>query len=65
VIERGKAVGAPLHLTWSCYFGEPGAPCGSCDQCGWRNAAFRAAGIEDEALLPARSGTGRNKVSAR
>lgn len=53
VVRAGKAVGAPLHLTWSCYFGEPESPCGSCDQCRWRSAAFRAAGIEDPTLLPA------------
>jgi 7-cyano-7-deazaguanine synthase len=52
VIERGISIGAPIHLTWSCYFGLPGKPCCSCDQCGWRKEAFRAAGIDDPALTP-------------
>ena len=49
VIKRGVAIEAPLHLTWSCYFGAAGTPCGSCDQCQWRATAFRAAGIDDPA----------------
>ncbi len=47
VVALGKEIGAPLELTWSCYFGEPDKPCGECDQCKWRAAAFAEAGIED------------------
>lgn len=50
VIKKGVKIGAPLQLTWSCYFGEPGKPCNNCDQCKWRKDAFKAAGIEDPAL---------------
>lgn len=47
VVRLGTELGAPLELTWSCYFGEPERPCGECDQCHWREDAFRKAGIED------------------
>ncbi|TPQ33090.1 hypothetical protein C2U70_20075 [Bradyrhizobium guangdongense] len=47
VVTLGRKISAPLELTWSCYFGEPGAACGHCDQCRWRREAFRAAEIED------------------
>ncbi|MEK7156731.1 MAG: 7-cyano-7-deazaguanine synthase [Patescibacteria group bacterium] len=47
VIRRGVEIGAPLELTWSCYFGEPGRPCGQCDQCKWRREAFETAGVQD------------------
>jgi 7-cyano-7-deazaguanine synthase len=50
VVEQGIAIGAPLHLTWSCYFGSPGLPCEKCDQCRWRSNAFRAAGSHDLAI---------------
>lgn len=55
VIERGMEIGAPLHLTWSCYFGAPGAPCGRCDQCRWRSNAFRAASVDDPATRVAKA----------
>jgi 7-cyano-7-deazaguanine synthase len=47
VVALGKEIGAPLELTWSCYFGEPDKPCGECDQCKWRAAAFEDAGAVD------------------
>jgi 7-cyano-7-deazaguanine synthase len=47
VVALGKKLGAPLELTWSCYFGEPDKPCGECDQCKWRAAAFEDAGAVD------------------
>lgn len=47
VIQRGVEIGVPLELTWSCYFGEPGMPCGKCDQCNWRAEAFKRIGMED------------------
>jgi 7-cyano-7-deazaguanine synthase len=46
IIRRGKDLGAPLHLTWSCYQGEELA-CGKCDSCLLRLRAFAEAGITD------------------
>lgn len=46
IIRRGVELGAPLHLTWSCYQGEEFA-CGNCDSCLLRLRAFAEAGIQD------------------
>jgi 7-cyano-7-deazaguanine synthase len=46
IIRRGRELGAPLHLTWSCYQEEDLA-CGRCDSCLLRLRAFAEAGIED------------------
>ena len=46
IIRRGIALGAPLHLTWSCYQNEDRA-CGVCDSCLLRLAAFREARVRD------------------
>jgi 7-cyano-7-deazaguanine synthase len=46
IVERGIALGAPLHLTWSCYQGEDEA-CGVCDSCLLRLRAFAEAGRSD------------------
>ena len=46
VVETGIALGAPLHLTWSCYQDEETA-CGVCDSCLLRLKGFREAGIMD------------------
>jgi 7-cyano-7-deazaguanine synthase len=46
IIRRGVELGAPLHLTWSCYQSEDAA-CGACDSCLLRLRAFAEAGIED------------------
>lgn len=46
IVEKGLALGAPLHLTWSCYQGEDRA-CGSCDSCLLRLRGFQAAGTPD------------------
>jgi len=46
IIRRGIALGAPLHLTWSCYQGEDTA-CGVCDSCLLRLRAFEEAGMKD------------------
>ena len=32
IVARGRELGAPLHLTWSCYVAEDRA-CGVCDIC--------------------------------
>ena len=46
IILRGRELGAPLHLTWSCYQGETAA-CGKCDSCLLRLRAFAEVGIPD------------------
>lgn len=46
IVRRGTELGAPLHLTWSCYESEQRA-CGGCDSCTLRLQAFEQAGIED------------------
>ncbi len=46
IIRRGLELGAPLHLTWSCYQGEEQA-CGICDSCFLRLRAFAEAGVPD------------------
>jgi 7-cyano-7-deazaguanine synthase len=46
IIVRGAGLGAPFHLTWSCYRREDVA-CGDCDSCALRLRAFREAGISD------------------
>ncbi|MCL2607045.1 MAG: 7-cyano-7-deazaguanine synthase QueC [Methanomassiliicoccaceae archaeon] len=47
IIRSGKTLGAPLHLTWSCYSGGKKA-CGHCDSCLIRSKGFEDAGYEDE-----------------
>ena len=46
IVRRGIALGAPLHLTWSCYQSEERA-CGTCDSCALRLRAFDRAGVRD------------------
>jgi 7-cyano-7-deazaguanine synthase len=46
IIRRGLELGAPLHLTWSCYQEEEIA-CGACDSCLLRLRAFSEAGATD------------------
>jgi 7-cyano-7-deazaguanine synthase len=46
IIRRGVELGAPLHLTWSCYQSD-NAACGVCDSCLLRLKAFEEAGIPD------------------
>jgi 7-cyano-7-deazaguanine synthase len=47
IIRRGVELGAPLHLTWSCYQSEDAA-CGACDSCLLRLRAFAEAGVPDK-----------------
>ena len=53
IIRRGIELGAPLHLTWSCYQGEQEA-CGTCDSCLLRLRAFAEAGVTDPIAYRAR-----------
>ncbi len=46
IVRRGIELGAPLHLTWSCYQFEDAA-CGACDSCRLRLRAFAEAGQAD------------------
>ena len=46
IVQKGLELGAPLHLSWSCYQGEVEA-CGHCDSCLLRLRGFREAGVPD------------------
>jgi 7-cyano-7-deazaguanine synthase len=46
IIRKGIELGAPLHLTWSCYQSED-FPCGVCASCLLRTRAFAEAGAID------------------
>ncbi|MFN7958837.1 MAG: 7-cyano-7-deazaguanine synthase QueC [Holophagaceae bacterium] len=46
IVRRGLDLGAPLHLSWSCYQGEAEA-CGHCDSCHLRLRGFKEAGVAD------------------
>jgi 7-cyano-7-deazaguanine synthase len=46
IVKRGIELGAPFHLTWSCYEAEEVA-CGRCDSCALRLRAFTGAGARD------------------
>jgi len=46
IIKKGIELGAPLHLTWSCYQSEALA-CGTCDSCALRLRGFKRAGVDD------------------
>src|SRR2546426_8988463 len=46
IVRRGIELGAPLHLTWSCYQSEDAAG-GACDSCLLRLRAFTEAGAAD------------------
>lgn len=46
IVQRGLELGAPLHLSWSCYQREDVA-CGVCDSCALRLRGFREAGVRD------------------
>lgn len=46
IVMKGVELGAPFHLTWSCYQNSEKA-CGRCESCALRLKGFRAAGIKD------------------
>ncbi len=46
IVRRAIEIGAPLHLSWSCYQSETLA-CGQCDSCALRLRGFRRAGAVD------------------
>jgi 7-cyano-7-deazaguanine synthase len=49
IVELGVELGAPFHVSWSCYSGETEA-CGLCESCVLRLRAFREAGAVDPIL---------------
>jgi 7-cyano-7-deazaguanine synthase len=50
IIRRGVALGAPLHLTHSCYDPDrDGRACGRCDSCRLRRKGFAEAQVPDPA----------------
>ena len=46
IVKVGHRLGAPMHLTWSCYKAERVA-CGRCESCSLRLKGFREAGLAD------------------
>jgi len=46
IVSEGVELGAPFHLTWSCYQNEDEA-CGVCDSCAYRLRGFQQAGVDD------------------
>ena len=46
IVKKGVELGAPFHLTWSCYR-DSDIACGACDSCALRLRAFQQVGIED------------------
>jgi 7-cyano-7-deazaguanine synthase len=46
IVQKGAEIGAPFHLTWSCYR-DSDVACGVCDSCALRLRAFQEAGVED------------------
>ncbi len=46
IVRKGVELGAPFHLTWSCYRAGDVA-CGACDSCALRLRGFREAGVPD------------------
>ena len=46
IVRLGVELGAPLHVSWSCYAGDAEA-CGVCESCALRLRAFAEAGVPD------------------
>jgi 7-cyano-7-deazaguanine synthase len=55
IVNKGVELGAPLHLSWSCYR-ESDTACGTCDSCALRLRAFAQAGVLD--AIPYRNRVG-------
>jgi len=53
IVRLGVELGAPFHVSWSCYTGEDEA-CGLCESCVLRLRAFREAGAPDPIPYAAR-----------
>lgn len=46
IVQLALDIGAPIHLSWSCYYGGT-AHCGHCGPCYMRRTAFDMLGVED------------------
>jgi len=46
IVKKGMELGAPFHLTWSCYQNSEKA-CGKCESCALRLKGFKEAGVKD------------------
>lgn len=46
IVKEGLKLGAPFHLTWSCYR-DSDIACGECESCVLRLKGFREAGVKD------------------
>jgi 7-cyano-7-deazaguanine synthase len=46
IVRKAVELGAPLHLTWSCYQNSDRA-CGKCESCTLRLKGFKEAGVDD------------------
>jgi 7-cyano-7-deazaguanine synthase len=49
IVRKAVELGAPLHLTWSCYQNSDRA-CGKCESCTLRLKGFKEAGVDDPIL---------------
>jgi 7-cyano-7-deazaguanine synthase len=63
IVRLGVELGAPYHVSWSCYLGETEA-CGVCESCDLRLRAFAAAGVADPILYASKS-TAQDYMNAR
>lgn len=61
IVRRGRELGAPFELTWSCYQKEDLA-CGVCDSCALRLRAFEEAGVQDPIAYAVRPSYARRTV---
>ena len=57
IVRLGVELGAPWHVSWSCYAGDEEA-CGVCESCALRLRAFAEAGVRDR--IPYAAGTARD-----
>jgi 7-cyano-7-deazaguanine synthase len=64
IVRLGVELGAPLHISWSCYSGEAEA-CGVCESCVLRLQAFAGAGLTDPIpyAVPAAQGAATSSSS--
>ncbi len=60
IVKQGSELGAPLHLTWSCYQSED-ISCGVCDSCLLRLRAFAEARLTDP--IPYRAANDRSHLT--